>query len=202
MSKQGKSLEYVIVRSDSRNLALGGTTGNDVKFTALPLKAGEAGEPNLRNIVTRVALNGSTVNFSEATQVSKYDLWGEGEQNQGWSDYQVNSMLAIPLKNSADQVLGVLQLINARDPETTQVTFFDESLQRMMESFSSLAIAALEAYTREQQLKQEIQQLRIQIDESQQKQQVKEIVDTNFFQDLTQRAKDLRQRRKLDEGRT
>jgi hypothetical protein len=63
-------------------------------------------------------------------------------------------------------------------------------------SFSSLAVTALEAYIREQSLRQEIQQLRIEIDERQQQQQVIEIVGTDFFQDLQAKARMLRMRRR------
>jgi hypothetical protein len=64
----------------------------------------------------------------------------------------------------------------------------------MMESLSSLAVAALEAYLREQGLKQEIQQLRIEIDEVKRQKQVKEIVETDFFQDLQAKAATYRRR--------
>jgi HAMP domain-containing protein len=199
MSREKGSLEFVIVRSDSRDLALGGTTGKGVGYAPLPLNISATGEANLRNVVTRAALNNTSINISGTNQVKDYDLWGEDEKNQVWHDYPVTSMLTIPLETSAGQVLGVLQLINAQDPETSQVTSFDENLQQMMESFSSLAVAALEAYTREQSLKQEIQQLRIEIDEVKQKQQLKEIVETDFFQNLTTRARDLREKRKRSE---
>lgn len=199
MSTQGKNMEFVIVRSDFYNIALGGTTGKETGYAPLPLK-NTAGEPNLRNIVTKVALKGETINIGQSSQTAEYDLWGDDPKNQVWRDYKVNSMLSMPLKDSHDNVLGVLQLINSRDAETGGITPFDENIQRMMESFSSLAVAALEAYTREFKLKQEIQQLRIEIDEAKQKQQVKEIVDSDFFQNLTQKARDLRQRRQTDEG--
>jgi hypothetical protein len=65
----------------------------------------------------------------------------------------------------------------------------------MMASYSSLAVAALEAYIREQSLKQEIQQLRIEIDEVKRQKQVSEIVDTDFFQDLQAKARAIRSRR-------
>jgi GAF domain-containing protein len=111
------------------------------------------------------------------------------------TDYRSISYLTIPLKNSQNEVLGVLQLINAQDPETRQVIPFDSNLQQMMESYSSLAVAALEAYIREQSLKQEIQQLRIEIDEAKRQKQVSEIVDTDFFQDLQAKARSIRSRR-------
>jgi hypothetical protein len=59
----------------------------------------------------------------------------------------------------------------------------------MMESYSMLAVAALEAYMREQSLQQQIQQLKIEIDEVKRQKQVSEIVDTDFFQDIQSRAR-------------
>ena len=56
-------------------------------------------------------------------------------------------------------------------------------------------VAALEAYIREQSLRQEIRLLRIEIDESRRQKQVSEIVDTDFFQELQTKARTLRQRR-------
>jgi hypothetical protein len=72
-------------------------------------------------------------------------------------------------------------------------------LQQMMESFSSLAVAALEAYVREQSLRQEIQQLRIEIDEAKRQQQVSEIVDTDFFSELQAKAREMRRRNRPSE---
>src|SRR5690606_5361773 len=105
------------------------------------------------------------------------------------------SILNIPLKNSNNEARGVLQLLDARDLETRQIVPFDPNIQQMMESFSSLAAAALDAYIRESSLRQQIQQLRIEIDEAKRKQQVSEIVDTDFFQDLQAKAHTIRSRR-------
>jgi len=53
---------------------------------------------------------------------------------------------------------------------------------------------AIEVYQREQQLREQVQKLKVEIDESRRNQQVKEIVDTDFFKDLAVKAKALRQR--------
>ncbi|NEQ42332.1 MAG: HAMP domain-containing protein [Leptolyngbya sp. SIOISBB] len=53
---------------------------------------------------------------------------------------------------------------------------------------------AIEVYQREQQLRLQVQSLRVEIDESKRSQQVKEIVDTDFFKDLAVKAKALRNR--------
>ena len=53
---------------------------------------------------------------------------------------------------------------------------------------------AHEVFTREQQLKHQIQALRIEIDQTKKAQQVSEITDTEYFQDLQKKAKALRDR--------
>jgi CHASE3 domain sensor protein len=186
-------LKYVIMRDDIAQVALGGTTGQDVPFAPVALYQKD-GQPNDRVLAVRVALEGATINITDADQLKdQFDFSGASD-SRVYTDQVATSLLAIPLKNSEGQVLGVMQLMNPQDPESKQVVSFDQNLQRMMESFSSLAVAALEAYIREQALKQEIQQLRIEIDEAKRQQQVSEIVDTDFFQDLRAKAQSLRQR--------
>jgi CRP/FNR family cyclic AMP-dependent transcriptional regulator len=51
-----------------------------------------------------------------------------------------------------------------------------------------------EVYSREQRLKQEVAELRIEIDESRKASQVAEITDTDYFQDLKKKAQALRSR--------
>ncbi|MGG6240341.1 cache domain-containing protein [Nodosilinea sp. AN01ver1] len=53
---------------------------------------------------------------------------------------------------------------------------------------------AQQVYSREQKLKQQVRDLRIEIDEAKRQKQVKEIVETDFFQDLTAKAQVLRNR--------
>lgn len=50
-------------------------------------------------------------------------------------------------------------------------------------------------YQREQSLRKQVEELQIEIDEAKRQKQVSEIVDTDFFYDLQQRARQMRQRR-------
>jgi DNA-binding response OmpR family regulator len=52
---------------------------------------------------------------------------------------------------------------------------------------------AKEVSAREQRLKQQVQDLRIRVDEANKNRQVKDITDTEYFQDLQQKAKRLRE---------
>lgn len=192
LREEDKALEYVIANNDTLNLSLGGTTGKKVQAEPLPLYDA-AGVPNDETIVTHVALSGESLNIADARQPDAPAYAGP-EVFGPHGEYEAISYLTIPLKNSEDKVVGVMQLINAKDLETRQVVPFDYNLQQMMESFSSLAVAALEAYVREESLKQEIQQLRIEIDQAKRQQEVSKIVETEVFQDLKARARELRRR--------
>jgi methyl-accepting chemotaxis protein len=55
---------------------------------------------------------------------------------------------------------------------------------------------AREVYAREQRLKQEVQQLRIEIDEVKKARQVMEITETEYFQHLREHAREMRERAK------
>ncbi len=51
-----------------------------------------------------------------------------------------------------------------------------------------------EVYAREESLKRQVAELRIEIDEAKKAQQVAEITDTDYFQQLRQKALDFRKR--------
>ncbi len=194
--KEGERLKFVIVRNDKLNIAMGGTVGKEVAFSGLPMYDDEiARETRRPSIATHAALTGSSINIPDAYQDEVLEAHGPGIFDEK-SDYRSISYLTIPLKDSLGQVLGVLQLINAQDVESNQVVPFDPNLQQMMESFSSLAVAALEAYIREQRLKEQIQQLRIEIDEAKKAKQVAEITETEYFQGLREHAAKLRSKTK------
>ncbi|HOU14129.1 MAG TPA: HAMP domain-containing protein [Anaerolineae bacterium] len=179
-------LKFVIVRNDTWNIAMGGTTGNPITYPPLLLESrafDDTVHKDYSHVATQVALSGVTSNIPQHDQTSTIV-----------GDYKIESLLTIPLKNSAGQVLGVLQLINAQEPGTETRIPFDQNLQQMMESFSSLAVAALEAYIREQALRNQIQELRIEIDQAKKERQVAEITESDYFQGLRQKARELRNR--------
>jgi hypothetical protein len=53
---------------------------------------------------------------------------------------------------------------------------------------------AREVQAREQQLKQQVRELRIEVDAAKRARQVAEIVETEYFQELQQKARTLRQK--------
>ncbi len=183
--RQEDVLTPVIMRNNSLSLALGGTTGSAIDAEALALTA-PAAQPDA---AVQAALTGASVNIPNLGRIDQIL-----PPTFNGREYTVHSLLSIPLKNNQGQALGVLELINAQDPQSKDPVPFDQNLQQMMESFSSLAAAALEAYLREQRLKQEIQRLRIEIDESKRKAEVEKIVESDAFLDIQAKAEAFRKR--------
>jgi len=186
-------LEFAVVRNDTLNLSIGGTSGNEVTFPALKLSEKDR-TPNHRNIATYAALTGETVNIKDAYESKDFDFSGTREFDER-TGYQSISFLTIPLKNTEGKVLGVLQLINALEPIKRTIIPFDKNLQQLMISFSSLASAALEGYIQEQKLRSEIRQLRIEIDAGKRQEQVDLITDSSYFRILQDKVKKLKDKK-------
>ncbi|MBT3413473.1 MAG: GAF domain-containing protein [Anaerolineae bacterium] len=186
-----KQLEYSVVRNDTLDISMGGTSGKKVSLAPLHLYDEHTGEPNHSNNVTYAALSGKTVNIVDAYKSDKFDFSDTKEFDEN-SGYLSVSFLTIPLKDNEGEMLGVLQLINSYDPKKKIFTPFDSNLQQLMESFSSLASAALKGYIQEQSLRKEIQKLRIEVDAAKREKQVADITDTNYFKELQRKAKGFR----------
>ncbi len=81
------------------------------------------------------------------------------------------------------------------DSVQTSKTFPDE-IQTLQSVFQGMVD---KVYKREQSLRKAVEELKIQIDESKRKQQVDEIVETDFFQSLREKADKLRDQQKSSE---
>jgi uncharacterized membrane protein/HAMP domain-containing protein len=78
----------------------------------------------------------------------------------------------------------------AQGQEEKQTAEVDE-IMRLSNVFYNMALQVLR---REEQYREQIQQLRIEIDETKRQQQVSEIVDTDFFSELQAKAREMRRR--------
>jgi HD-GYP domain-containing protein (c-di-GMP phosphodiesterase class II) len=136
-------LKFEIMRTDSLNFAKGGTTGEEIRFPPLDLYNPETGEPNNKNVATHVALNGNTVSIPDAYETDKFDFSGTKEFDEG-TGYRSKSFLTVPMKNHDGDVIGVIQLLNARDPVTGKVVSFSPEIQPLIESLTSQAAVALD----------------------------------------------------------
>ncbi len=136
-------LQFEIFRSDSLNLALGGATGGEITFEPLPLYDSDSGEPNHHNVATHAALSGRSINVPDAYVTEDFDFSGTKKFDEG-TNYHSKSFLTVPMKTRAGEVIGVLQLLNARRPGNDEVIAFPEEIEGFVEALASQAAVALE----------------------------------------------------------
>ncbi|WP_301102651.1 HD family phosphohydrolase [Propionivibrio sp.] len=143
VSEDRQSLRFEIVRTDSLKIAYGGTSGEPIsaKFKDLPLYR-ENGEPNNSLIAAYSAIHVRTVNIADAYAAEGFDFSGTKKFDQV-TGYRSQSFLTVPLKNHENEIIGVLQLINAIDPASGAVCEFSNADQRLAESLASQAAVAL-----------------------------------------------------------
>lgn len=135
------SLRFEIMHNDTLKIAMGGTSGNPIPFAPLPLHT-ESGEENNTMVAAYTAIHQSTVNIADAYQAEGFDFSGTRKFDER-TGYRSRSFLTVPMKNHENAVIGVLQLINAIDPETNKVVPFSAADQRLAESLASQAAIAL-----------------------------------------------------------
>jgi len=136
-----RHLKFEIMRTDSLGIALGGSTGKEIPFPALPLYR-EDGTPNNNMVAAYAVLNDSTINIADAYEAEGFDFSGtrKFDQNTG---YRSKSFLTIPMKNHENEIIGVLQLINVIDSATGEIIAFSSENQQLAESLASQAAVAL-----------------------------------------------------------
>ena len=136
-----RTLSFEILRTDSLGIAMGGTGGSPIRFPPIPLY-GKAGEPDHAMVATHAALSGETVNIPDAYAAEGYDFSGT-RAFDAKNGYRSTSFLTVPMLNHEAEVIGVLQLINAKDPENGAVVAFSGDDQQLLESLASQAAVAL-----------------------------------------------------------
>ena len=143
LSEDKRHLHFEIVRTDSLNIAFGGTSGNPVsgKFPDLPLYRAD-GSANDTMVAAFAAISGKTVNIADAYAAKGFDFSGTRSFDER-TGYRSQSFLTVPMRNHEGEIIGVLQLINAHMPKHDVVVPFSEADQRLAESLASQAAIAL-----------------------------------------------------------
>ena len=138
-----RALHFEIVRTDSLNIAFGGSSAQSASglFPDLPLYRADS-SPNDCMVAAYAAITGNTVNIADAYAAQGFDFSGT-RQFDARTGYRSRSFLTVPMKNHEGEVIGVLQLINAIDTPGGQVVPFSPADQRLAESLASQAAVAL-----------------------------------------------------------
>ena len=142
MLDDGCTLRFEILRTDSLNIAMGGTSGSAINFPDIHLLT-DAGKPNDSLVAAYAAIHGVTVNIKDVySSIDEFDFSGTHVFDDR-TGYRSKSFLTVPMRDHKGDVIGVLQLINAQKPGTREVLAFSYPDQRLVESLASQAAIAL-----------------------------------------------------------
>ncbi len=141
VSDDGKTLNFETLLTDSLNLRMGGNTGRDIGLPNLPLFDAQ-GKANSSLVATYVATHKETVNIADVYSATQFDFSGTRGFDERMA-YRLQSFLTVPMMNYEGEVIGVLQLINAKSREDGVVTAFSLADQSLAESLASQAAIAL-----------------------------------------------------------
>jgi len=140
MSGDEKALQFEIVQNDSLNVRMGGTAG---EITWPPVQLyNEDGTLNYSNVSSYTALSGKTVNISDVYHAEKFNFEGTRKYDSE-TGYRSRSMLVIPMRNHENDIIGILQLLNAQDSSGGKAIPFSVESQELTESLASQAAIAL-----------------------------------------------------------
>ena len=141
MMTDDNRLRFEIMMTDSLDFHMGGTSGKDIPFYPVKLYD-EEGNPNKSMIAAYVGLTGDTVNIPDAYKAKGFDFSGTKMFDEK-TGYHSQSFLTVPLKNHEDEIIGVLQLLNAQNNNTKKIIPFASDIQEMVEALASQAAVAI-----------------------------------------------------------
>ena len=131
---ENNTLRFQIVQNDSLKIRMGGKSGETIPFPPVELKE--------TNVSAFVALKGISVNIPDVYDTELFDFTGPKKFDQS-TGYRSKSMLVVPLRNHENDVIGVLQLLNATNPISNEVIAFSQDYENLSESLASQAAVSI-----------------------------------------------------------
>ena len=131
---ENNTLRFQIVQNDSLKIRMGGKSGGTIPFPPVELKE--------TNVSAFVALKGVSVNIPDVYDTDLFDFTGPKKFDQS-TGYRSKSMLVVPLRNHENDVIGVLQLLNATNPISNEVIAFSQDYENLSESLASQAAVSI-----------------------------------------------------------
>ncbi len=137
-----KQLDFAFVRNKSQGIRIlaGSGTGTN-KFPPVPLQK-EDGSDNLSYASSYAALAKETLNIKDIYDSTEFNFEGARAYDEK-TGYRSRSMLVIPMIDHENNVIGVLQLLNATNYDTEEVIPFDKEQTNVVSALASLAATAL-----------------------------------------------------------
>ena len=129
-----KQLHIRIFQNHTMGIRMGGTTGEEISMP--PVNLVES------NVSAYVALKGISVNIPDVYDTDLFDFTGPKAFDQE-TGYHSTSMLVCPMRNHENDIIGVLQLVNALNPDTREIIPFSPDYVSLTESLASQAAVSI-----------------------------------------------------------
>lgn len=137
LSEDKKALDFKIICTISMNLRLG--MADTAKWPSVPLYDDKENKL-FKNFASYVAHTGEAISVEDAYNQEIFDNSGTRKYDRS-NNYHSKSMAAIPMKDHENELLGVIQLINAMDKKGNIVNFNEEHITMLTSLASQAAIA-------------------------------------------------------------
>jgi HD-GYP domain-containing protein (c-di-GMP phosphodiesterase class II) len=140
MSDNESELRFAFVQNESLGLNMGGAAG---EMTWPPVQLmNPDGSLNHTNVSAHVAITGCPVNIADVYAAHNFSCEGPRLFDQK-TGYRSQSMLVVPMRNHENDIIGILQLVNARDPDNGREVPFSSGSADLAMSLASLAAVSL-----------------------------------------------------------
>ena len=148
-SEDGEQLCFHISINDTLGIYQGGVSGKPIDIQPVPLYD-NYGNKNLASVAAYAANFNQSVNIEDVYKADVFNFSGMRAFDAAFG-YHSRSFLTVPMTDHEGELVGVLQLINAKDPGTGAIRAFTQTDQRFIEALAAQAAVAL---TNQQLVKQ------------------------------------------------
>jgi len=140
-SADRQSLCFNISINDTLRIYQGGASGNPIDIASVPLYDAQ-GNKNLSSVAAYSANFSQSVNIEDVYQADVFNFSGMRSFDATFG-YHSQSFLTVPMNDHEGELVGVLQLINAKDPESGKICAFSPTDQRFIEALAAQAAVAI-----------------------------------------------------------
>ncbi|MBF0327693.1 MAG: GAF domain-containing protein [Nitrospirae bacterium] len=140
LNKKEKHLSFEILQNDTMKTRISSKHKEVAAPPPVPLYI--EGQQNNSNVSSFVALTGKTISIADVYESTEFNFAGP-KNYDAKTGYRTKSMLVIPMTNHENEIIGVLQLINAKDFVTGDVIPFSEDDKNYVSSLASQAAIAM-----------------------------------------------------------
>lgn len=133
VDREAGVLRFQIIQNESQGVRLSTRERGGLDLPPVPLTTS--------NVSAYVAITGETVSIPDVYKAGRFDFSGPRRYDR-LTGYRSQSMLVVPMRNHEDEIIGVLQLINAQKPGTGEIVpFHGANVERTRALASQAGIA-------------------------------------------------------------